>query len=143
MPRHVLRRALRPDLRSRYVRAYVQRRRVPADVRTWNYVYPNVQRRRLQPGVYGLHQDVQRTRVHLKSSSRGVRVRSRTGMRLDSLGSSLAAAGNAPVSTDPVDQMQAVAHVRVLKKALEAQSDAVMTLISSLTGVGKNLDVRG
>ncbi len=64
-------------------------------------------------------------------------------MRLDSLGSSLAAAGNAPVSTDPVDQMQAVAHVRVLKKALEAQSDAVMTLISSLTGVGKNLDVRG
>lgn len=64
-------------------------------------------------------------------------------MTLDSLGSAFSAAANAPISTDPVDQVQAKIQVSVLKKAMQAQSESVSTLIASVTGnVGRNLDVR-
>jgi Putative motility protein len=65
-------------------------------------------------------------------------------MNLSSLGSALSSAVDAPLTTDPVGQIQAQAQVSILKKALQAQSDSVTTLIASVTGnVGRNLDVRG
>ncbi len=65
-------------------------------------------------------------------------------MNMSSLGSALSSAVNAPVSTDPVDQIQSKVQVSILKKALQAQADSVSTLIASVTGnVGRNVDVRG
>ncbi len=64
-------------------------------------------------------------------------------MRLDSLGSALSSAVSAPLTTDPVDQMQRVAQVSVLKKALQTESDTVRELIAAVTQVGQNLDVKG
>jgi hypothetical protein len=63
---------------------------------------------------------------------------------MDSLGSALAAAVDAPMSTDPVDQVMAKVQVSVLKKAIQAQADSVSTLIAAVTGgsVGRNLNVR-
>ena len=63
---------------------------------------------------------------------------------MSSLGSALSSAVNAPISTDPVDQIQSKVQVSILKKALQAQADSVSTLIASVTGnVGRNVDVRG
>ena len=41
------------------------------------------------------------------------------------------------------DQVKGEAAVSILKKAMEADADAVKTLIASATGVGQKLDVTG
>jgi hypothetical protein len=64
-------------------------------------------------------------------------------MNVSSLGSALAAAVNTPISSDPAGQVQQVAQVSVLKKALQTDNDTTMKLISSVTGMGKNLNVQG
>lgn len=41
------------------------------------------------------------------------------------------------------DQIKGEAAVNILKKAMKADADTIMTLIASATGVGQKLDVSG
>ena len=64
-------------------------------------------------------------------------------MGLDAAAAVLREVTSMPISTDPVERIEASVQVRVLAKALKTESELTRTLLAMTGDVGRHLDVRG